>query len=313
MSRDALVITGPTASGKTSLAIDVAERVDGEIISIDSRQVYRGLDIGTAKADAAERARVPHHGLDLVDPDERFSAGRFANAARGWVAEIAGRGRVPLLVGGTGFFLRALTHPLFDEPPLPEAPRRRLARWLAKLDHEALERWLRTLDPQSADALATRGGRQRRERAVEIALLTGHTLAWWHTHAPPAQPPLRPLVFVLELPREELYRRIDARVVAMIEAGLPAEVERLRAAGWRVRDPGLSATGYPEVAAALDGEIDMDEAVRRIQSRTRGYARRQITWFRHQLPRDAVWLDALRPRETLTLEIVERWREEMVP
>ncbi|MBI4545854.1 MAG: hypothetical protein HY703_11710, partial [Gemmatimonadetes bacterium] len=147
--QDALVITGPTATGKTTLALEVAERLGGEIISMDSRQVYRGLDIGTAKPTLAQRARVPHHGLDLVDPNERYSAGRFAREARCWMAGIRARSRVPLLVGGTGFFLRALTHPLFREPPMPPERRERFKRYVARHGMDELRRWLGALDPAS--------------------------------------------------------------------------------------------------------------------------------------------------------------------
>src|SRR5690606_20214232 len=147
MSAEALVITGPTATGKTALSIEVAAALDGEIISMDSRQVYRGMDIGTAKPTPSQRARVPHHGLDIVDPDQRYSAGRFAADARRWIAEIRARGRVPLLVGGTGFFLRALTHPLFTEPEMPEPVRGRLHRYLRALPEGELRRWLARLDP----------------------------------------------------------------------------------------------------------------------------------------------------------------------
>ncbi|MGH7481745.1 MAG: tRNA (adenosine(37)-N6)-dimethylallyltransferase MiaA [Longimicrobiales bacterium] len=306
---DALVIAGATATGKSALALAVAERVDGEIISMDSRQVYRGLDVGTAKATPAERARIPHHGLDLIGPEERYSAGRFARDARAWIRDIRRRGRVPVLVGGTGFFLRALTQPLFQEPALPEPARTRLRRRLGTLNDAELARWLGALDSDAAARLAGKGGRQRRERAVEIALLTGRTLAWWHRHAPAAEPAPELLVFVLERPRRELYPRIDARVERMIEAGLVEEVRALLSDGHSRDSPALSATGYAEIATALAGELDLEEAKQRIRAATRRYARRQITWFRHQLPDDAVRLDARLPRSQLVERIVDAWRK----
>jgi tRNA dimethylallyltransferase len=309
MAEDALALTGATATGKTALSLEVARRLDGEIISLDSRQVYTGMDIGTAKAHAAARAAVPHHGLDLVPPSERYSAGRFARDARRWIREIRARQRVPLLVGGTGFFLRALTHPLFQEPDLPPERRRALARWLAGRPTGELLRWLEALDPERAAALRAGGGRQRVLRALEVALLSGRPLSWWHAASGGEAAPLRPLLFVLVLPREELDRRIDRRVDEMLAAGLVEEVRGLLAEGYDRSSPGMSATGYAELIAYLDGRTTLDEAADRIRLHTRRYARRQATWLRHQLPPGAVTLDALRPPEELAAQVVRRWKE----
>src|SRR4051812_15453613 len=177
---DGLVITGPTASGKTALSVDVARRIHGEIISMDSRQVYAGMDIGTAKPSLDERAGVPHFGFDLVQPGERYSAGRFATDARRWLAEIKARSHVPMLVGGTGFFLRALTHPMFEEPPLDPARKEALKNFLSAFSREELLVWLERLDEKSARRLEGEGGRQRLARAIEVALLTGKRLSEWH-------------------------------------------------------------------------------------------------------------------------------------
>ena len=302
----ALALTGPTASGKTALALALAERLDGEIISMDSRQVYRGMDIGTAKATPAERARVPHHGLDLVDPGQRYSAGRFARDARRWIAEIRGRGRIPILVGGTGFFLRALTHPLFDEPPMDPARRMALGAWLEALPAGEPARWLAALDAGAAERLEQGGGEQRVLRALEVALLTGRPLGWWHAHSP-GPPPVDVRVFVLDLPRDALYERIDRRVDAMLAEGLVEEVRGLLRAGFAPGSPGMNATGYPQISAHLAGEMSLEEAAERIRTATRRYARRQITWFRHQLPEDAVWLDGERPAEELVEEVMAAW------
>jgi tRNA dimethylallyltransferase len=307
MASEALVLTGPTATGKTDLSLAVAERLGGEIISMDSRQVFRDMEIGTAKATPAQRARAPHHGLDLVDPDERYSAGRFAADARRWIAEIRGRGQVPILVGGTGFFLRALTHPLFREPALPAERRAALEAFLRERPTPELSRWLGALDPAGASAFERWGGRQRILRALEVVLLTGYPLAWWHEHSPAGEPPLDPLVFVLDLPRPELYRRIEERVLAMIDAGLVAEVEGLLARGFGPDAPGMSATGYAEMIPFLRGKRTLEQAIDDIQRATRRYARRQLTWFRNQLPPGAVWLDATRPPAELVQEIVQRW------
>jgi tRNA dimethylallyltransferase len=303
-----IAITGPTASGKTALSLRVAREVDAEIISMDSRQVFRGMDIGTAKPTLEQRASVPHHGLDLVHPGQRYSAGHFARDARDWIASIRARNRVPLLVGGTGFFLRALTHPMFDEPDMDPAQRERLKSFFRDTSHDELRRWLDALDPDSAVSLASKGGRQRAARALEVALLSGRPLSWWHANSPAPEQPVPVRVFVLEPPRAELHQRIDARVRHMIQAGLVEEVRALLAAGVSLRAPGMSATGYPEIARALKGELTLDQAVDEIQRATRRYARRQLTWFRNKLPSGAVWLDGTLAEDELARRIVADWQ-----
>ena len=304
----ALALVGPTASGKTALAIEVARRLGGEIISMDSRQVYRGMDIGTAKATAEERRMVPHHGLDLVDPDERFGAGRFARFARNAVREIRARGKVPLLVGGTGFFLRALTHPIFREPDLDPERRAALHALLQEMPTGELERWLGLLDPPLAARFAQGGGgggRQRVQRALEMALLTGRPLSWWQQHGEPEAPPLNLRIYCLDPPRERLDQAIALRTEQMVRAGLEAEVRRLLEAGFQPGDPGMNATGYSEMVPVVRGEIPLEAALQRIRANTRAYARRQVTWLRHQLPRDRV----LMPQEAEDPAgwIVEDW------
>ena len=302
----ALALVGPTASGKSRLAVEVARRLDGEVVSMDSRQVYRGMDVGTAKATAAERAGIPHHGLDLVDPDERYSAGRFAREARGWIADIRARGRVPVLAGGTGFFLRALTDPIFREPSLDRGRRRALEAWLDGRPGTDLERWVRVLDPGRAP-VAAEGGRQRLTRTLEVALLTGRPLSWWHREAAPEGEPVPVLTAVLELPRDELDRRIGERVPRMVEEGLVDEVRGLLAVGWSPAAPGMTGVGYREVAAALRGETTMEEALEAVRRATRRYARRQLTWFRNQLRPPVVRIDALLPLEAQAERVVAAW------
>ncbi|CAN5790313.1 tRNA (adenosine(37)-N6)-dimethylallyltransferase MiaA [soil metagenome] len=305
-----LAIVGPTASGKTALSLQVASRLGGEIISLDSRQVYRGMDIGTAKATPAQRAEVAHHGLDLVDPNERFGAGEFARRARAWVDEISQRGRVPIFVGGTGFFLRALTNPIFREPRLEPSRRAAVQGYLESLETPVLHAWLAALDPETAGKLSAWGGRQRLIRALELPLLTGRALTWWHRNAPPEAPPLEPLVFVLEPPRPAMYDAINERVSEMARAGLLDEVRDLLRAGYGESDPGLNATGYVELLPHLRGERTLEEALDLIRKHSRAYARRQLTWFRHQLPAGATWLVATRPSDALVDEIVARWEAE---
>jgi tRNA dimethylallyltransferase len=306
MAKDALVITGPTATGKTALAIEVALRLDGEIISLDSRQIYRGMDIGTAKPALAERRGVPHHGFDIIGPRERFNAGRFAQLARNWIEQIRTRCRVPIIAGGTGFFLRALTHPLFTEPPLAEEAKERWKFFLQGRDTAELARWAAALDP---DAGVRRDDRQRLTRVIEVAVLTGRPLSWWHHNTPPSAPSIDPLIFVLDLPRDVLYRRIEVRVDRMAEQGLVAEVRALLDAGYDDRDPGMNATGYIELIPYFRGEYALPEALALVKAATRRYARRQLTWLRHQLP-PASWLDAAADCGALADTIVREWSQE---
>jgi tRNA dimethylallyltransferase len=280
--------------------VEVARRTGAEIISADSRQVYRGMDIGTAKITVAERRGVPHHGLDLVDPDERYSAGRFAREAHQWLREITARGRPALIVGGTGFFLRALMQPLFHEPALPQDRRDALRRQLDRMDEATLLRWAGTLE--ATTDLPT--DRQRLMRLLEVALLTGRPMRWWHEHSPPAEPPLRVPVVVLTQPRSVLYRRIDDRVRTMVEQGVLEEVRALLEAGYGDDSPGMSATGYPEMRMVIEGGVPLDEAITKVQAATRRYARRQETWFRHQLPPGALLVDGTQSFDTLADRIV---------
>lgn len=302
-----LVITGATATGKTSLAVAVAEAIGGEVISMDSRQIYRGMDVGTDKVPAGMRARIPHHGLDIRDPDESYSAGEFARDAIRWMRDIRTRGRVPVLAGGTGFFLRALMEPLFREPALNPERVACLRAFLRSRGSEELERWVRVLDPERA-TLAIAGGAQRIERTLEIALLTGRRLSWWHRAGPGTTPAAEGRVVVLEVPREELYRRINQRVQTMAERGMVDEVRALAARGYGAQDPGMSGTGYREILGYLDGRSSLEEALAATRRATRGYARRQLTWFRNQLPPGAVRVDGLQPLSVQCAEVMEAWR-----
>ena len=304
----ALAIVGPTASGKTALSIEVARRLGGEIISMDSRSVYRGMDVGTAKPTIEERGGIPHHGIDLVEPSERFSAGRWARYAREAIAEIRARGAVPMLVGGSGFFLRALTAPIFREPELDPVRRAELARELEGMTDEEMLGRLEPLDPEAAERLRGGGGRQRLMRALEVALLTGRPLSWWHRNAPPEAPPVPVLACVLEVPRERLYAAVDARVGEMVKGGL---VEEVRALVERYGEdaPGLNAHAYIELFPYFRGERTLDEALDLARANTRAYTKRQQTWNRTQLSEPVVRLDATRPHAELADEIVRAWHE----
>lgn len=310
-----IAIVGATATGKTGLALQVARALDGEVISLDSRQAYRGMEIGTAAPTPEERAAAPHHGVAFLNPGERYGAGRFARLARSWMAEIRARGRVPLLVGGTGFFLAALLDPVFREPPLDEGRRSALRRWLDARAEAELERWSARLDPALVDR-RERLDPQRAARTLEMALLTGRPLSWWHRHGEPEAPPVRALVYRLTLPREEHRRRIARRADVLLEAGWPEEARRLHARLEHSEEEGAAgghgwdAIGYPEALAVAEGRLRREEARERIFLATWAYARRQRTWFRHQLPGDAVVLDASEPTGQLARRIAADWRRE---
>lgn len=291
------VICGPTAAGKSALALALAERFGASIISADSRQVYRCFDIGTAKPDARERARVPHYGVDVVEPVARYSAAAWAADAERWIADVAERGRAPVIVGGTGFYVRALTAPLFDEPDLDPLRRRVLAGVLDGMPTSELRRWCEQLDPARATL-----GRVQLLRAIEVTLLTGIALSSWHRSAVRASR-LSARYLVID-PGVSLQRRIVERVDAMLRLGWEAEVERL-ARTVPEDAPAWNATGYGVVRDLVRGRIEGREAVERIVIDTRQYAKRQRTWFRHQLP--AVAVTMLDPTAPDALRRAEAW------
>lgn len=297
------VITGPTASGKTAVATALAVLLPIEIVSADSRQVYAGLDVGTAKPSPKERAAAPYHGLDLVSPTERYSAGRYAREARGWIEGILRRGRLPVVVGGTGFYLRALFEGLFEEPAMDERRRAALGALLDGRDAAELERWAGRLDPGFRG-----GGRQRAQRVIEVALLTGWRLTALHAAAPASPPAWRPLYFVVRVPRAELRARIARRVDAMLASGLVEETRGLLAAGIPADAPGLTGVGYRECVAFITGRIGADALAAAITAATTRYAKRQETWFRHQLAGNAIELDGGRPAQALAQDVLAGYR-----
>ena len=301
------VLVGPTAVGKTAVAVALADLAPITVLSADARQVYRGLDIGTAKPDRAVLARVPHVGLDLVDPGERYSAGQFARDAAGWLAEIRAAGRLPLVVGGTGFYVRALADGLFREPLLEPGRRERLRGWTERLPAPDLARWAGRLDGRFQA-----GGRQRAARAVEVALLTGQALSWWQREARETGV-MRPWYIHLTLPREALRSRIAERVDGMLAAGLVEEVRAVLARGVPPDAAGLDAVGYREVVMMLVGKGGTHPAAAELRvaiaAATRAYAKRQETWFRNQLRDAPVWaLDATEAPAVLAALILERWQ-----
>lgn len=287
----------------------LAPHVGATIIAADSRQVYRHFDIGTAKPTTSERALVSHRGIDLVEPTERYSAAAWSHAAERWIAETEDRGGHPLVVGGTGFYLRALFDPLFDEPTLEPRRRQALEGELASLSLADLTRWTRVLDPERA-----RLGRTQLLRAIEIALLTGRRLSDLHRER--ARPARRTARYLVVDPGEALATQILGRIDAMLTAGWVDEVRSLMQT---VPDtaPAWKSTGYRVVRRLARGEISLAAAREAILVETRQYAKRQRTWFRHQLPESSV--TRLDPRVAGADDVAEHWwqtvtqRREVVP
>ncbi len=271
------VVAGPTASGKTALAIALARRVGGEIVNADSQQVYRGLDVGTAKPTAGERAAAPHHLLDVADPGEGMDAARFVALADAAIAEIAGRGRVPVVAGGTGLYLRALLHGVVAAPGRDPALRARLEAEAARLGRPALHARLAALDPAAAARIRP-NDLVRVVRALEIAA-GGRLPSDLHAEHAFRADRYDAVIVALDPPRAELHARIDARVREMFAGGLLDEARALVARCGAALPPKLPI-GYAEAAACVRGELAVEEAIRRVQVAHRRYARRQIVWLR---------------------------------
>lgn len=272
-----LVLVGPTAVGKTATAIALANELQAEIISADSRYLYRGLDIGTAKPTVAERAQVPHHLIDVTTPDQPWSLAQYQAAAYAAIQDILARGKLPLLVGGTGQYIHALTEG-WEIPPSPDtsAVRQTLEKTLAEAGLAALVAQLQAVDPTSAAQVDVRNPR-RVVRALEVALVTGASFVAQRRKTPP---PYRIYTGGLGLPRPQLYARVDARIDAMLAAGLVAEVQGLVAQGYGWELPALSALGYKQIGAYLRGECSLETAVQNLRRDTRTLVRRQANWFK---------------------------------
>lgn len=287
-----VVVTGPTASGKTPLAIELALRFAGEIVNADSMQVFRFMDVGTAKPSLAERARAPHHLLDVVNPDQPYSAGRYARDARAEIARIHARGRVPLLTGGTGLYLRAALHGLIDgveaDAELREQLEEEQRRAERAGDADRLYRRLAASDPEAAARIHPHDTR-RIVRALEIAAETGEPTSRVRGAHRFEDSPYRVLHLALAPDRSELYARIDRRCAAMIEGGLLQEVRGLVAAGYGPELRPMRAIGYRHVVPVMEGRDTLANALEAMRRDTRHFARRQLTWLR-RVP-DAVWLD----------------------
>ncbi len=283
-----VILLGPTGSGKTALSLALAERFGGEIVSCDSVAVYRGMELGTAKPTKEERARVPHHLIDVADPDEAFTAGEYSRRARAALHEIAARGRMPIVTGGTGLYLRALTEGLFAGPARQESLRTRLRSKAQKRGSAWLHRVLRRLDPATAERIHA-NDTAKLIRAIEVCVAARSPLSTLLQNQ--GRNPLvgfRLLRIGLNPPRDALYQRLNERCTAMFAAGLVEETRGIRATYGPVK--ALDSLGYRQARGVLDGTMSLEGATKAAQQGHRNYAKRQMTWFRREP--DVRWIEA---------------------
>lgn len=277
---DLICIAGPTASGKTGLAVALAKALNGEVVSCDSMQIYRGMDVGTAKPTPEEMQGVPHHLLDVADPGEDFSVGRYVRLATEAITDIHSRGRTAIVAGGTGLYLDSLVKGEEFAPPSREGERKFLEEAAEQKGIEYVYDMLMEADPETAERLHL-SDRKRIIRAMEVFLITGLPLSWHIAQSRQRPPRYRPAWLGLNFrDRAKLYARIDARVDQMLAQGLEQEVQRLLDAGVDPQTTAMQAIGYKELASALRGECTVEEAASRIKQASRNYAKRQLTWFR---------------------------------
>jgi tRNA dimethylallyltransferase len=273
-----IVICGPTGVGKTAVGIQLAEKLDGEIISADSMQIYRYMDIGTAKPTADEQTRIIHHLIDIVDPDEDFDAVRFAKMAREKVMQLYQRGVTPLVVGGTGLYIKALLQGLFQSNPVDPEIRERLKKEAAEFGSSALYERLKQVDPDTADRLHPNDS-YRITRALETIESTGRSISEHQQDHGFSDQPFNALKICLQIDRQKLYDRIDQRVDLMIEAGFVDEVKKLLGMGYSADLKSMQSIGYRQMVEFIGGRLSWDECVRTLKRDTRRFAKRQFTWF----------------------------------
>lgn len=301
--RPLVVLLGPTAVGKTEIAIQLAEHLRGEIVSADSRLFYRGMDIGTAKPSPTEMRRVPHHLIDIVEPDQGLSLAVFQQLAYRAIAGIHQRGNLPILVGGTGQYVRAVVEGWQPPAISPDARlRKALEAWARQIGPQGLHERLASLDPAAAERIDYRNLR-RTVRALEVIFSTGRRFSEQRSRHPS---PYRALLLGLSRPRQALYQRIDARIRAMLEGGLIDEVRDLLERGYAPDTPALSAIGYQEICAYLQGRISLEEAERQMQRNTRNYVRRQANWFKTTDPQ-IHWFDVDEDTNAKMEKLIRDW------
>ena len=288
MKRPLVILTGPTAAGKTKLSIALAKAIDGEIISADSMQVYRGMDIGSAKIRLEEMGGVPHHLIDVLEPEEEFNVVRFQQMAKAAMEAIYAKGRIPILVGGTGFYIQAILYDIdFTENEENTEIRAELEVLAEEKGAEVLHGMLAEVDPQSAEQIHANNVK-RVIRALEFYRLTGTKISEHNEEQRQKESPYNAAYFVLNDERAKLYERIDDRVDGMVKEGLVPEVQALKEKGYTRGMVSMQGLGYKEILAYLDGEITLEEAIYILKRDTRHFAKRQITWFKRE--RDVIWL-----------------------
>ena len=304
-SADSVVaIVGPTASGKSTLAIELASRLNGEIINCDSVQVYKEIEIATAKVPIAERRGIPHHLIDFVSPMVNYTAGEWAREAAQVIEDIESRGRMPLLVGGTGFYLRALRSPFFTSPPTDATLRKRITAIRERGGPEHLHRLLKRIDPIAALRFFPRDW-PRVQRALEVRLQTGRSITEQLSERPqPHESTRRLRILVLDPPRNELYERINQRTEMHFAAGLVDEVKALLDKGIPPHSNALGAHGYRRVVEFLQSKRTLDSAVEQTKLDVRHYAKRQLTWFRHQA--DVEWIQGFGEENEVLESVLEK-------
>jgi tRNA dimethylallyltransferase len=301
-------IAGPTASGKTALGVELALRIGGEVINCDSVQIYREIEIATAKPSEAERRGVPHHLIDYVDPNIDYSAGDWARDAAAKIHEIESRGRIPILVGGTGFYLRSLRQPLFDGPSTDVELRERFREIKQRKGAEYLHKMLERVDPESAARLEIRDY-SRVMRALEVYFQTGEKFSVQQPiRDEPPEFASRINLFVLDPPRADLYERINRRTEQHFEAGLVEEVKTLLASGVRENGNALGAHAYRRVCEYLRGERTLESAIEKSKQDVRNYSKRQKTWFRREP--DAIWLTGYGTDPEVQTELFSHLKDE---
>ena len=289
MEKPLIVLTGPTAIGKTSLSISLAKAVNGEIISADSMQVYKHMDIGSAKIRPEEMKGVPHYLVDVLEPEEEFHIVKFQQMAKAAMEEIYGKGKIPILVGGTGFYIQAVTRDIdFTEAKQEDAYRSELEALAEEKGAEYLHEMLQKVDPASAESIHAHNVK-RVIRALEFYHQNGTPISAHNEEQKAQESPYNLAYFVLNGPREILYDRIDRRVDQMLEEGLVKEVENLKEMGCHRGMVSMQGLGYKEILACLEGEYPLEEAVRILKRDTRHFAKRQLTWFRRE--KDVIWVN----------------------
>lgn len=289
MKQPLIVLTGPTAVGKTSLSISLAKAVNGEIISADSMQVYKKMDIGSAKIRSEEMQGIPHYLVDVLEPEEEFHIVKFQQMAKKAMEDIYSRGKIPILVGGTGFYIQAVTKDIdFTEAQQENDYRKELEALAEEKGGEHLHEMLRKVDPVSADAIHAHNVK-RVIRALEFYHQNGSPISAHNEEQKQHESPYNLAYFVLDMPRELLYERIDLRVDQMMKEGLLEEVSRLKEEGCHRGMVSMQGLGYKEILAYLDGEYPLEEAVRVLKRDTRHFAKRQLTWFRRE--QEVTWVN----------------------